>query len=89
MGKDFARGAVVYWMSLIDHDCAIHVFSDVFHAVGDEDDCLAGLVVHFLYQSEDLVAACRVKPGCRFIENNDFRAHSYDSRDCRAALLSS
>ena len=87
MREDLFRGSVVGNFSVVHDDDAVSIIGHILHAVGDEQDRNASLVMKFLNLVENIIPALRIESRCRLIKDEDLRVHREYARDGYASLL--
>ena len=89
MGKYILRGIVKYHFPMIHDDQALHIFGNVFHAVGNQNNGDSPHFVKCCNLIQDIIPALRVKTSSRLIQYQNLRVHGQNACNGHSLLLSS
>ena len=89
MGKNFLGSIIKYRFSVVHNNKPFHIFRNVFHAVGHQNNGDSSHFMKFRDLIQDIIPALRVKTCCRLIQDQDLRIHGKHACNGHSFLLAS
>ena len=89
MGKNLLRLIIKYSFSVIHNNEALHVFRNILHAVGNQNNGYPSHLMKLCDLIQDIIPALRVKPCCGLVQDQNLRVHGKNPCNSYSFFLAS